>query len=149
VCYSEIPNTVIRIGKRTILNRRPNFEIFFQTKRHMVKKGNFIERSPNLASTKLTFSNFNKLFGGQVSTLALHYRKHRLIHLKRTLYKVVHDYKYTTYGFLCCHTYIFLKCYKFLLFKIFFIKGIDINTLQTQEFVYTWLVKIFINYKNL
>jgi hypothetical protein len=45
--------------------------------------------------------------------------------------------------------YIFLKCYNFLLFKIFFTKGIDINTLQTQESVYTWLVKIFINYKNL
>jgi hypothetical protein len=42
-----------------------------------------------------------------------------------------------------------LKCYNFLLFKIFFTKGIDINTLQTQEFVYTWLVKIFINCKNL
>jgi hypothetical protein len=41
--------------------------------------------------------------------------------------------------------YIFLKCYNFLLFKIFFTKGIDINSLQTQEFVYTWLVKIFIN----
>jgi hypothetical protein len=44
--------------------------------------------------------------------------------------------------------YIFLKCYNFLLFKIFFTKCIDINTLQTQEFVYTWLVKIFINCKN-
>jgi hypothetical protein len=29
--------------------------------------------------------------------------------------------------------YIFLKCYNFLLFKIFFTKGIDSNTLQTQE----------------
>jgi hypothetical protein len=45
--------------------------------------------------------------------------------------------------------YIFFKCYDFLLFKIFFTKGIDINTLQTQEFVYTWLVKIFINCNNL
>jgi hypothetical protein len=43
----------------------------------------------------------------------------------------------------------FLKCYNFLFFKIFFTKGIDINTLQTQEFVNTWLVKIFINCKNL
>jgi hypothetical protein len=44
--------------------------------------------------------------------------------------------------------YIFEMLY-LLLFKIFFTKGIDINTLQTQEFVYTWLVKIFINCKNL
>jgi hypothetical protein len=28
--------------------------------------------------------------------------------------------------------YIFLKCYNFLLFKIFLTKGVDINTLQTQ-----------------
>jgi hypothetical protein len=44
--------------------------------------------------------------------------------------------------------YIFLKCYNIFLFKKKLTTGINMSTLQTQEFVYTWLVKIFMKNKN-
>jgi hypothetical protein len=57
---------------------------------------------------------------------------------------LVHSYK----GGFCYQptVYIFLKCYNIFLLKNKLTTGM--STLQTQEFVYTWLVKIFIKCKN-